>query len=62
MRSNRTMNNIMKQRTEGKDWATARKKLIAEAVARKPNYMKDYLQPKQPSKASRRKPCKTCPK
>jgi hypothetical protein len=54
----------MKQRTKGEDWSVARKRLIQEALTKKPNYIKDYMQQQKPSqrKANRRKPCKNCPK
>lgn len=47
--NNRTMQDIMKQKTKGQDWSTARKKLITEALQRKPTFIKE---PK----------CKTCGK
>jgi hypothetical protein len=38
--SNKTMKNIMQQKTKGENWATARKRMITEAERRRPSYIK----------------------
>lgn len=54
----------MKQKTKGEDWSTARKKLITEALKRKPRLIKDHLQAPRaqpPRTPQRKKKCKNCP-
>jgi hypothetical protein len=39
--NNQTMANMMKQKTGGEEWKTARQKLIKEALKKKPNFIKE---------------------
>ena len=74
-RRNRTMENIMRQKVGGEDWATARKRLLVEANKRKPEFIASYgekfrqqhmqnVRRARPSKFinTKKKKCKNCPK
>lgn len=50
---NRTMANMMKQKTRGEEWSKARKRLIEEARKIKPNFIKDIGQIQQSKKRRR---------
>jgi hypothetical protein len=60
--TNPTMSHIMKQRTKGEDWSTARKKLLSEAKKRQAVAKPKYREGPRPRDIQRpRRKCKNCP-
>lgn len=63
--SNETLSGIMKQRTKGEDWSTARKKMLEEAKKRQVSARPKYREGPRPrdlaNRQRRKKGCKNCP-
>ena len=60
---NKTMEHIMKQKTEGKPWNEARQKLLAQSKRAQELKRPKYIQGPRPRdlQKKRKKPCKNCP-